>query len=162
MDGSTQGYHMPAGEGDAWWFVDTRMTVKADGAATGGALTVIEWSAPVGFAPPLHVHPMEEEMLYLLSGSIRIVCGDREWDAGPGSFVLLPRGVPHGFIVTGDEPVRGLQLTTPAGFERFLADLGRRPAGPGLPPPAPLDIAHIVEVTARHNYLTVGPPVGSG
>ncbi len=115
MDGSTQGYHMPAGEGDAWWFVDTRMTVKADSTATGGALTVIEWSAPVGFAPPLHIHPMEEKMFYLLNGSIRVVCGDREWDAGPG-----------------------------------------------LPPPEAPDIAHMGEVSTRHNYLMVGPPVGSG
>jgi hypothetical protein len=31
------------------------MNVKAGAAQTGGAFTVIEWSAPIGFGPPLEL-----------------------------------------------------------------------------------------------------------
>jgi hypothetical protein len=43
---------------------------------------------------------------------------------GPGDFVFLPRGIPHAFVVS-DGPVRGLQITASAGFERFIEELGR-------------------------------------
>ncbi len=52
-DRADPGYHLTAGEGPAWWFLDTRMRVKADGARTGGACTLLEFSAPPGFGPPL-------------------------------------------------------------------------------------------------------------
>ncbi|HEY7489109.1 MAG TPA: cupin domain-containing protein [Streptosporangiaceae bacterium] len=72
---------------------------------------------------------------YLLDGQITVECGDRRWQAGPGDFAFLPRGVPHAFIVT-DGPVRGLQIAAPAGFERFVRELGRPAERPGLPDPS--------------------------
>jgi hypothetical protein len=62
MNSDGPGYVLGAGTGESRWFLDTRMTVKAGGAQTGGALTVIEWSAPVRFGPPRHVHHSEDEM----------------------------------------------------------------------------------------------------
>ncbi|GAB3398994.1 quercetin 2,3-dioxygenase [Flindersiella endophytica] len=154
------GYLLTPADGTPIWFLDTRMTVKAGGDQTGGAYTLIEWSAPEGFGPPLHVHNKEDEAFYLLDGQIAINCGDRRWTAGPGDFVFLPHGIPHSFLVT-EGVVRGLQLTTPSGFEHFAAELGRPAEHSGLPTPSEPDVPHLIDVSRRYDYQIVGPPPGT-
>jgi hypothetical protein len=90
---------------------------------------------------------------------MRVVCGSKTWDASAGSLVFLPRGIEHAFIVTGDAPIRGLQLTNPSSFEDFVAEIGRRPEGPGLPPPEVPDIARLDEAGRRGGRQTLGPPL---
>ncbi|HWJ82655.1 MAG TPA: quercetin 2,3-dioxygenase [Nocardioides sp.] len=155
----SSGQHLAADDGDAWWFLDTRMTVKADSQRTGGLYTMIEFSAPQGFGPPQHVHRDEDEAFLILEGGMRVVCGDETWQAEPGSFVFLPRGVPHSFIVTEGPAVRGWQLTTPAGFEKFVAALGEPAPGPGLPQPTEPDVPTLARISAEHGYDIVGPPL---
>lgn len=159
MSFPTPGQHLAADEGEAWWFLDTRMTVKADAARTEGLYTMIEFSAPVGFGPPQHIHRAEDEAFLILEGALHVVCGDDAWDAEPGSFVFLPRGVPHSFVVTEGPVVRGWQLTTPAGFEKFVAALGEPARGPGLPQPSEPDVPTLARIAAEHGYDTVGPPL---
>jgi hypothetical protein len=83
-----------------------------------------------------------------------------EWEARQGSFVFLPRGVVHAFVVTSKTAARAWQLTTPAGFEKFAADVGRPAAQPGLPASAPPDIAALRAAAERHGHEIVGPPIG--
>ena len=125
------GYHLSVGEGDSWWFLDVRYDVKIVAEQTGGTLTLMEFAAPPGFGPPRHLHESEDEAFYVIDGAMRVVCGSKTWDASAGSLVFLPRGIEHAFIVMGDTPIRGLQLTNPSGFEDFVAEIGRRPEGPG-------------------------------
>jgi hypothetical protein len=40
--------------------------------------------------------------------------------APPGTFVLVPPGVEHGFRNDGDTPVRMLNIHAPAGFDRRI------------------------------------------
>ena len=54
--------------------------------------------------------------------------------AGPGDLVYKPRGQWHTFWNAGDEPCRILEIISPAGFERFFAELGPLAAG-GAPDP---------------------------
>jgi hypothetical protein len=64
--------------------------------------------------------------------------------------------------VVGDGPVRGLLITSPAGFEDFVAEIGR-PAGHfGLPEPSAPDIPRLVEASGRHGQHILGPPGSSG
>jgi quercetin dioxygenase-like cupin family protein len=153
------GYRLTAGEGPAWWFLDTRMTVKADGARTGGACALLEFSAPPGFGPPWHVDHGEDEAVLVLAGSMRVAYGGQQWDARPGSFVFLPREVPYAFMVTSAEPTVGLQLTSPAGFGDFIAETGQ-PAGDGLRAPAPPDVEGLAAAAARHRTEITGRPLG--
>jgi len=157
-----QGYVLGPGKGTSdLWFLDTRMTVKVGGAQSGDAFTLIEWSGPQGFGPPRHVHAVEDEVFVVLDGEMVIECGDGRWTAGPGSTAFLPHGVPHVFVVSRG-PVRVLQLTAPAGFEGLVAELGREPAGPGLPEPAEPDVARLVAAVRRHGGEIVGPPLSLG
>jgi cupin domain len=85
--------------------------------------------------------------------------GDETIEAGPGSFVFLPRDVPHTFRVEEEEPARMLTLLTPGGGERFFLEGGRPPEGPGLPPPGPPDIAKLQRVAPLYGMEIVGPPL---
>ena len=49
--------------------------------------------------------------------------GDEVVEAGPGDLVFKPRNQWHTFWNAGDEPCRILEIISPAGFERFFAEL---------------------------------------
>jgi mannose-6-phosphate isomerase-like protein (cupin superfamily) len=151
-------YRRRADEGEALWFLGSLATVKAGAAETRGHLTVIEFVNPAGFAPPVHRHLEEDEAFYVLSGTARFRCDEEVFDAGPGDFVLLPAGRPHTFLVDGDAPLRALQMTTPAGFEDFAAEVGE-PAGERVVPASgALDPARLGHAAARHRIEVLGPP----
>jgi mannose-6-phosphate isomerase-like protein (cupin superfamily) len=71
------------GSGSEW------LTIKADAAATGGALGLVEGSIPFGHSPQLHVHRDEDEAFYVLDGAIDVVCGEERFRAERGAFAYL-------------------------------------------------------------------------
>jgi mannose-6-phosphate isomerase-like protein (cupin superfamily) len=153
-----QGYHLGRDEGTALWFLDTLMHVKAGATGTRGAFTLIEVVAPEGFGTPLHLHEREEEGFYVLEGLMTVQCGDDSWKAGPGSFVLLPRAVPHTYLITSG-PCRMLQVTSPSQFEDFAAEVGRPAEAATLPEPSAPDMPALLAAAARHGHEILGPPL---
>lgn len=143
--------------GESIWFLGTRMTVKAGTNQTNGALTVIDCECPPGFAPPPHAHHLEDEMFYLLDGALEVSCADKSWRVEVGGFVFLPKGLPHRFEVLGGRPARLLQLTTPAQFERFAAEVGEPATRAGLPEPKAPDVEGLVAVANRYR-IDILPP----
>jgi mannose-6-phosphate isomerase-like protein (cupin superfamily) len=150
---------MGPGEGQAIWFLTNRMTIKATAESTGGAFGLVESMIAPGFSPPLHVHHREDESFWVLEGELTMQCGDKSFRAGPGSFVFLPRDVPHSFVVEGDTPARMLTLLTPGGGEGVFIDGGRPAEREGLPPAAPPDIPALKRVSERYGAEIVGPPM---
>jgi hypothetical protein len=51
--------------------------------------------------------------------------GEERRQAKSGSFFFQPRGMPHGFRVTGTSPARILYMTFPAGFDGFVLEHSR-------------------------------------
>ncbi|HEX7806970.1 MAG TPA: cupin domain-containing protein [Cellulomonas sp.] len=145
------------GEGQAYWFLGSRVTVKASGAMTRGQLTVLDFENPAGFAPPVHRHLVEDECFYVISGHAVFTVDGEQLQAGPGDFVFLPVGSVHTFVVADDAPFRTLQITVPAGFEEFTAEVGE-PAVGDTPPDTPPDLGALVEAAARHQIEILGPP----
>jgi oxalate decarboxylase/phosphoglucose isomerase-like protein (cupin superfamily) len=117
---------------------------------------VLETSTPAGFGPPQHIHHTADEMFYVLGGRFQFLLGDDVFEAGPGSFVFVPRGRVHAPKVVGTEPGRTLVVFTPAGqeaaFEEFAA-LAARSDG------APPDEAEMQAIAARYESEFVGPPL---
>jgi quercetin dioxygenase-like cupin family protein len=148
-----------AGEGEETWFQPNRMRIKATADDTGGAYGLVESWIRAGSSPPLHVHHREDEAFFVLEGRVRFHAAGRDIVAGPGSFVFLPRDVPHTFIVEGDEDAHMLTLLSPGGGERFFLEGGRTPEGPGLPPPGPPDVAKLRELGPRYGNEILGPPL---
>ena len=93
--------------------------LKLAGEQSGGDWAVIEWHVRAGGEPPLHTHTREDEMLYIVEGAITVYVGDQTIDLEAGSYAALPKDVPHGFTVRGEE-VRHLVTVEPAGVEYFF------------------------------------------
>ena len=100
------GFALAADEGQAFWFLNTLTINKAGAADTEGRLSIVDHRVPPGFAPPPHIHQASDEVFLVLDGEVEGFCGDRSWQAGPGSLVFLPCGIPHGFQVSPAGPGR--------------------------------------------------------
>jgi quercetin dioxygenase-like cupin family protein len=74
-------------------------------------------------AAPLHRHTREDEYSFVLEGSVGALLGDEVLIGQPGDLIFKPRGQWHTFWNAGDEPARILEIISPAGFERFFAEL---------------------------------------
>jgi len=147
------------GDGQAIWFLDGRLTIKASGESTGGGFSLTEVTIPPRFGPPMHVHHREDESFYILEGELTVKCGDETFSATAGTFVTLPRDVPHGFVVESNTPVRMLNLMTPGGGEGFFVEAGRPALADGLPPAGPPDIERLKRAGVKYKSDLVGPPL---
>jgi mannose-6-phosphate isomerase-like protein (cupin superfamily) len=70
--------------------------------------------------PALHAHATEDDSFFILEGELTFTVDDDEVVAGPGTFVLVPPGVPHTFANRGDDVVRMVNVHAPAGFDLRL------------------------------------------
>jgi quercetin dioxygenase-like cupin family protein len=78
----------------------------------------------IDFAPgrelSQHVHDDEDDSFFILEGELTFLFGERTQVAGPGTFVLIPPGVAHGFRNDTEAPVRILNVHAPGGFDRRI------------------------------------------
>lgn len=146
------GIHVPAGTGSAVWLNGDLYTNKLDSRDTQGRLAVLEATVPPGGGPPRHNHVNEDEIFYVLDGTLEISIGDAEYEAGPGSLVFVPQGVMHGFTNRTRDYAKQLLLFTPGGFERFFFEVGLR-AEAGRPIP---DISATDQDLAREIAVKYG------
>lgn len=112
----------------------TSTELKLAGEQSGGDWAVVEWHLRAGDEPPIHIHTREDEALYVLEGAITAYVGDEKIEVEAGSYAALPKNVPHGMTVRGEE-VRLLVTLEPAGAEYFFVprdDSDNDPAKFGL------------------------------
>jgi mannose-6-phosphate isomerase-like protein (cupin superfamily) len=102
--------------------IGVRFMVDAD--VTGERFSLVEHPMSArALAAPLHRHNREDEYSYVIEGRMGALLGEDVLEAGPGDLVFKPRGEWHTFWNAGDEPCRILEIISPAGFERFFAEL---------------------------------------
>jgi hypothetical protein len=96
--------------------------------------TLCAWSAEPPAAVPLGLSAELGGSALSLGVESGLKLGDEHIEADPGDLVHKPRGQWHTFWNAGDEPCRILEIISPAGFERFFAELvdlgGVAQAGP--------------------------------
>jgi mannose-6-phosphate isomerase-like protein (cupin superfamily) len=111
-------------DGHAGFLGSIGVRFMIDGETTGEKLSLVEHPmGPRALAAPLHRHNREDEYSYVIEGRMGALLGDDVLEAGPGDLVFKPRGEWHTFWNAGDEPCRILEIISPAGFERFFAEL---------------------------------------
>ena len=118
------GFVLGPGEGPAYGFHGARVVIKASGEQTSGQLGVMESTYPPGLSVHTHVHPGEDEMFYLLAGELTGYCDEDRWTAQAGSFVFVPRGHPHSFMVTSDGPATALVIAGPSQLDGQIVARG--------------------------------------
>jgi quercetin dioxygenase-like cupin family protein len=86
-----------AGEGESVWLGGVGVDFKVPAEMTGGAFSIVEHPLEPGRLIPPHIHYREDELSYVVRGEIGVRIGDRDYVAGPGSYVFKPRNIPHTF-----------------------------------------------------------------
>jgi mannose-6-phosphate isomerase-like protein (cupin superfamily) len=111
------------GEGRAYPMGRISAVFKADEAETDSKYSVSEWWLdPHTQGPGAHAHP-EDDIFYVIEGTMSILVGERWVDATRGAFVLIPGGTTHDFENRSDALAGVLNFSAPGAFE---------PAMPGI------------------------------
>ena len=152
-------YALAAGEGEARSVLSELATFKATAAQTGGAFAVKESRDHRGGAAPLHVHEREDEACYVIEGELTFFVGDDVIPAPAGTWVYLPRHVPHSVHVDSDE-ARTLWFISPGGLESFFIDTFPAVAEDGSVAGAQPDVVQMAKAAAGHGVTILGPPPG--
>jgi mannose-6-phosphate isomerase-like protein (cupin superfamily) len=113
-----------------------RLLLMLTAADTGGAYSLVDYTAPPGYGgPPSHLHRATAELFYVVSGRLRVEVGGERHDLWPSDCVHVPPGVPHRFANPFEEPARFLVQTLPGGIEGYFRGLARiAHASPDWPP----------------------------
>jgi quercetin dioxygenase-like cupin family protein len=111
-------------DGKAGFLGSIGVRFMIDGEAAGERFSLVEHPMSArALAAPLHRHTREDEYSYVLEGRVGALLGDEVLDGGPGDLIFKARNQWHTFWNAGDEPARILEIISPAGFERFFAEL---------------------------------------
>jgi quercetin dioxygenase-like cupin family protein len=122
-----------------------QMRVLAAGeATTNRAFTLAECAGGAGPWTVPHVHREMEESFYVLDGEFSFAVGEEKIPAGPGSYVLVPRGTRHTFTA-GAGGGRFLLLMVPGGLEEMFYELAT------LPPDSITDPAVRAAISAKYD-----------
>ena len=104
---------------------------------------------PGTFVPP-HIHPTQDEFIYMFEGQFELMLDGRGAQANPGDLVRLPMGLPHGIFNKSGRIVKCLFWVTPT---RRLYDLFW-----GIHNMAEQTPAEVVALSAKHEVDFLPPP----
>jgi uncharacterized cupin superfamily protein len=123
------------GGGESLRFLDdSELILKAAGDDVDGALAHYEYIAkPAAKGSPQHIHHGHDETFYIVEGEFEFTLGTTTASAGPGSFLLVKRGQPHGFRNSGESQGRIVGTFAPA-LAQYFRELAQIIARTGAPP----------------------------
>ncbi|HEY1421688.1 MAG TPA: cupin domain-containing protein [Candidatus Dormibacteraeota bacterium] len=147
--------------------IDVRFLI--DGVDSGGGFALVEHPmGPRALAAPMHRHTREDEYSFVLEGRVGADLGGEIVYGEPGDLIFKPRGQWHTFWNAGDVPARILEIISPAGFEKFFAELtemtGRNEFDPARVASlaaeygTELDLTSVPGLVAAHGLNFPGPP----
>src|SRR5438552_14924095 len=111
-------------EGKSGFLGSIGVRFMVDGGDSGGGFSLVEHPMSArALAAPLHRHTHEDEYSYVIEGRVGALLGGEVVSGGPGDLIFKPRNQWHTFWNASDEPARLLEIISPAGFERFFAEL---------------------------------------
>src|SRR3954447_22495284 len=97
------------------------VSVKVERRQSNGTLSAYESAVPAKTAgPPLHIHADWDEAFYVIEGEMTFSLDGKLFRAPAGSFVFVPRQVPHTFWNESDTVARQLTVFTPSGIEDYF------------------------------------------
>ena len=110
----------------------------------------LSWHAtfpPGTFVPP-HIHPTQEEFIYVFNGRFDLLLDGQPASAGPGDFIRLPRAISHGIFNKTQSDVTCLFWVSPT---RRLWDLFQAIHNVADP-------AEVIRLAGQHEVNFLPPP----
>ena len=102
---------------------------------------------PGTFVPP-HIHPTQDEFIYMLDGTFELMLDGQTHHAKTGDLVRMPMGIPHGIFNKSEDAVKALFWVSPALSLRQLFDKIHNLADP----------EEVVRLAAQHEVEFLPPP----
>src|SRR5258708_31655576 len=104
---------------------------------------------PGTFVPP-HIHPTQEEFIYMFEGRFDLLIDGKDYVAGPGDLIRLPIGISHGIFNKLDQAVKCFFWVTPtrALYHLFWAIHSMKEQKPD----------EVVALAAKHELVFLPPP----
>ncbi|CAG4918406.1 unnamed protein product [Acidocella sp. C78] len=130
-------------DGVVWNVLGQTYTLKQDSDPS------MAWHAifpPGTFVPP-HVHPTQDEFIYMLEGKFDLWLDGHDLAAGPGDLIRMPMNKPHGIFNRSDTDVKCLFWVAPARSLRALFERIHNLADP----------AEVVRIAAEHEVHFLPP-----
>jgi mannose-6-phosphate isomerase-like protein (cupin superfamily) len=129
--------YLPPGAGRAYPMGRISSVFKADGVETASRYAISEWwLEPNTKGPGAHSHE-DDDVFYVLEGTMSIFIHDHWIDATRGAFVLVPGGVTHDFENRTQERAGILNFSAPGGFEAHMPGIAgwfkEHPPGKAVP-----------------------------
>ena len=125
---------------------------------TGGACWLGEFTDEPGRRSTLHVHDAAEEYFHAQEGVLSMWIDGGWRDLAPGAVAVVPRGVPHALANRTSCAIRFQIAGTPAGFERFFADIHELSSR--FPESNAEYYAELAKVYTKYDSRMLAPPPG--
>jgi len=111
---------VPPGAGRVYPMGAVHAVFKADGDETRGQYSISEWwLEPYTRGPGAHSHD-EDDVFFVIEGTLSFFVGGEWIDAPKGSLVIAPAGTAHDFENRTGERAGALNLSVPGDFEQHM------------------------------------------
>jgi mannose-6-phosphate isomerase-like protein (cupin superfamily) len=115
---------VPPNKKETFDFGGLKVTWKIDGNETENRFSVVHHPmAPRALAAPLHLHRNEDELSYVLKGTMGALLGNDVVVATEGAWIYKPRAQWHTFWNAADTPCEIIEIISPAGFENYFREV---------------------------------------
>ena len=107
---------------------------------------------PETFVPP-HIHPTQDEFIYMLEGRMDAVIDGKDFVATAGDLIKLPMNIPHGLFNKSGQVIKCFFWVTPTRklYDLFWAIHSMKEQNP----------PEVVALAARYEINFLPPPPGS-
>lgn len=154
----SKGFKIDSGEGRIHGHLKLKgvnaniLDLKVSGKDTNGELAIFEQtSISQGRGTPLHIHPQQDEVFYVVEGEYYFQVGTEKYRLSVGDSIFMPKKVPHAWTQVSEKGKMTV-IFQPAGkMEEFfvtMADLKSEPTS-----------EEIARIFIENEMQIVGPPL---
>ena len=153
-----KGFKVDSGEGRIHGHIKLKgvnsnvLDVKVSGNDTNGDLAIFEQtSLSPGKGTPLHIHPSQDEIFYVIEGAYKFQVGDDKYDLTTGDSIFLPRQVAHAWTQVSEKGKMTVIMQPAGKLENFFVTMAALDHEPGK--------EEISKIFADNDMQVVGPPL---
>jgi quercetin dioxygenase-like cupin family protein len=154
----TKGFKIDSGEGRIHGHLKLKgvnaniLDLKVSGKDTNGEIAIFEQtSISQGRGTPLHIHPLQDEVLYVIEGEYYFNVDNEKYHLGVGESIFMPRNVPHAWTQVSEKG-KIIVIFQPAGkMEEFFVTMAGLKTEPSS--------EEIAKIFIENEMRVVGPPL---
>lgn len=126
--------------------------LKVSGKDTNGGLAIFEQtSISKGRGTPIHIHPYQDEVFYVIDGAYYFMVGSEKYHLGPGDSIFLPRNVPHAWTQISDQGKMTVTFQPAGKMEEFFVTMASLEKEPSY--------EEVIKIFSENGMKVVGPPL---